>query len=140
MAGASIVALDATFRQRPNGETFEAIIDKIKKKYPHILIMADCATFKEALLAEQLDVDFIGTTLRGYTKETKYSTQVDFDLIKQLATTLDVPIIAEGRIRTKDEAKKAIECGAHSVVVGTAITRPEVITKWFADELKNVNK
>ncbi|MBX9956097.1 N-acetylmannosamine-6-phosphate 2-epimerase [Peribacillus simplex] len=134
-AGASIVALDGTQRKRPHGETVESIIGKINSEHPNILVMADCATFEEGLIAEKFGADIISTTLCGYTEETKYVKEVDYDLIRKLSSALNIPIIAEGHIHTKDHARKAIESGAFAVVVGTAITRPEIITKRFVDEL-----
>jgi N-acylglucosamine-6-phosphate 2-epimerase len=134
-AGASIVALDGTQRKRPHGETVERIIGKIHSEHPNILVMADCATFEEGLIAEKFGADIISTTLCGYTEETKYVKEVDYDLIRKLSSALKIPIIAEGHIHTKDHARKAIESGAFAVVVGTAITRPEIITKRFVDEL-----
>ncbi|AOH55419.1 hypothetical protein ABE28_013760 [Peribacillus muralis] len=135
-AGACIVALDGTQRRRPGGETLEGIIGKIHNGHPGILVMADCATFEEGQIAEELGADIVSTTLSGYTEETKLVKEVDYDLIRKLAAACEVPIIAEGHIHTKEHARKAIESGAFAVVVGTAITRPEIITKWFVDELK----
>jgi len=139
-AGASIIALDGTMRKRPNNETLKGIIDKIKHNYPHILIMADCATLEDGINAERVGADIVSTTLRGYTTETKHITEVDFKLIESLTSALDIPIFAEGHVHTKKIARKAIESGAHSVVVGTAITRPEIITSWFVNELNKINQ
>ncbi|WP_340371607.1 N-acetylmannosamine-6-phosphate 2-epimerase [Peribacillus sp. FSL E2-0218] len=135
-AGASIVALDGTQRRRPGGETLESIIKKINSDHPNILVMADCATFEDGQIAEELGADIVSTTLCGYTEETKNVKEVDYVLIHKLSSACNIPIIAEGHIHTKDHARKAIESGAFAVVVGTAITRPEIITKWFVDELK----
>ncbi|WP_057915186.1 N-acetylmannosamine-6-phosphate 2-epimerase [Peribacillus muralis] len=134
-AGACIVALDGTQRRRPRGEKLEEIIEKIHSEHPDIVVMADCATFEEGLIAEKLGADIVSTTLCGYTEETKYVKEIDYDLIRKLASALKIPIIAEGHIHTKEHARKAIESGAFAVVVGTAITRPEIITKRFVDEL-----
>lgn len=137
-AGSSIVALDGTKRRRPNDETLKEIVEKIQNRYPNILIMADCATFEDGLNAEQIGVDLVSTTLSGYTEETQHVNEIDFQLIEKLSAELKVPVIAEGHIHTKNLAKKAIRSGAHSIVVGTAITRPEIITKWFVDELNSM--
>src|SRR5690625_1221209 len=94
-AGASIVALDATLRERPNGETLEGIIRKINKMYPDILIMADCSTLKEGIHAEKIGADIVSTTLTGYTEETKHISSVDYNLINSLSQELSVPVIAE---------------------------------------------
>jgi len=139
-AGASIVALDGTNRARPNGETIEEIVEKLKSYYPEILIMLDCATFEDGINAEKMGVDLVSTTLCGYTEETKHIKSVNFELISKMSQELKIPVIAEGRIHTPALARKALEYGAHAVVVGTAITRPEVITKWFVEEMKNFQK
>ncbi|WP_285766138.1 N-acetylmannosamine-6-phosphate 2-epimerase [Peribacillus sp. SI8-4] len=136
-AGACIVALDGTQRIRPGGETLGRIIENIHREHPDILVMADCATFEEGRIAEELGADIVSTTLCGYTEETKYVDEIDYDLIRKLSAACKIPIIAEGHIHTKFHARKAMESGAFAVVVGTAITRPEIITKWFVDELKS---
>lgn len=100
------------------------------------LFMADCATFEEAKQAVELGFDCIGTTLCGYTEETKGINLPNFNLIQQLATSFDCPIIAEGGIWTPEDLKHAFECGAHTAVVGTAITRPMDITKRFVKAVK----
>ncbi|MFB7304946.1 N-acetylmannosamine-6-phosphate 2-epimerase [Heyndrickxia sporothermodurans] len=137
-AGADIVAIDGTARKRPNNETFPTIVQKLKAEYPNVLIMADISTLEEAKDAERIGVDLISTTLSGYTEQTKHIENADFTLLEKLVQ-LHTPIVAEGRIHTQQEAKKALELGVHSVVVGTAITRPEVITRWFVEEIKSIS-
>ena len=44
---------------------------------------------------------------------------------------MDVPVIAEGRIQTPAQVRAALDAGAYAVIVGTAITRPELITRRF---------
>jgi N-acylglucosamine-6-phosphate 2-epimerase len=98
-------------------------------------VMADISTLEEGLAAESLGVDFIGTTLAGYTP---YSTQQegpDFELLEQLFAKVSVPVVAEGRIWTPEEAAKALACGATYVVVGSAITRPQLITERYVKAL-----
>lgn len=136
-AGAEIVALDGTNRLRPNGETFEEIVKKLRVKYDNLLIMADIAKVEEALSAEKVGADLIATTLRGFTDDThRKKDSPDFKLIKTLAKKVNLPIIAEGGISTPEQARKCIQCGAYAVVVGTAITRPEVITERFSEKLR----
>ncbi|MFZ9415961.1 MAG: N-acetylmannosamine-6-phosphate 2-epimerase, partial [Alphaproteobacteria bacterium] len=45
---------------------------------------------------------------------------------------LGAPVFAEGRFNTPALAAAAMRAGAHAVVVGSAITRPEVVAGWFA--------
>ncbi len=130
--GVPIIALDATDRPRPGRETLGQLIQLIRN-HSTALIMADIATVAEGLAAAQLGVDLVGTTLSGYTEATKAQAltgRPDFRLIMELSQQLEgkVPVIAEGRIWTPEDAIGAFRCGAHSVVVGTAITRPTVIT------------
>lgn len=128
-----MIALDATNRTRPNGESLKDLIDYIKEN--GVLVMADISTYEEAVKAEELGVDCVSTTLSGYTD---YSTQgdgPDLDLISKLAKELKIPVIGEGKINTPDELRQAFQCGAHSCVVGGAITRPQLITKKFVDAI-----
>ena len=99
--------------------------------------MADIATFEEGVNAANIGLDFVGTTLSGYTENTKdRPNEVDLDLIKKLSETISVPIIAEGRIHYPDQAKAAYDAGAFSVVVGGAITRPKEIAARFINAVK----
>lgn len=134
--GVDIIAIDATLRDRPNGEKLEEIVKKVREKY-NVLLMADISTFEEAQNAEKLGFDLIGTTLRGYTPYTKGTKLPDFKFIKELAENLKTPVVAEGGINTPEELKKVFDCGAFTAVVGGAITRPQNITKRFVDAIKD---
>lgn len=131
-AGADIVALDGTQRPRPDGrtlaETVAAVHDRTGK-----LVMADCSTYDEGLAAADAGADVVGTTLSGYTPYTTKGDGPDLDLVARLAEALDRPVLAEGRIHTPDQAALAVAAGAWSVVVGTAITHPTSITRWFTE-------
>lgn len=134
--GVEIIALDATARPRPNGETLASLVKKIREKYPDVLLMADTSTYEEMLAADELGFDFIGTTMRGYTPYTKGIAIPDFDLIKKASQTLKAHVIAEGGISTPAELKRALDSGAFAAVVGGAITRPQNITKSFVSAIK----
>ena len=134
-AGASVVALDATGHSRPGGRTFGDIVGDIRARYPDVLVMADIATFEEGMEAVRSGADMVSTTLAGYTPETKGEDGVALGLIERLAGECGRPVVAEGHIGTKEEALECLRRGAWSVVVGTAITRPEIITRRFVDEL-----
>jgi len=133
-AGATIVAVDATQRTRPNGLTGKEFVAALRKRWD-IPVMADVSTLEEGLAAEEAGADIIGTTLAGYTPyTTKLSEdEPDWELLAALAQQAKTPIIAEGRIWCPDQAKRAFDLGAHAVVVGTAITRPRVVTRRFVD-------
>ncbi|MDQ4121880.1 MAG: N-acetylmannosamine-6-phosphate 2-epimerase [Acidobacteriota bacterium] len=130
-AGADAIAIDATQRQRPNGENVTEIILRIKKELD-LPVMADVSTLEEGLnAAETAGVDFVGTTLSGYTKPTKHIIKPDFELVEKLAKRLNTPVICEGRLRTADDVRRAFGCGAFAVVVGGAITGIDQLVQDF---------
>lgn len=133
--GIEIIALDATPRKRPNNETFDEIVKKIRENYPDVLIMAEISTFEEAQAVMSKDVDIISTTLSGYTKESQDVKTVNIDLVKKITEACDIPVIAEGKIQTPEDMVAVLNAGAHCAVVGTAITRPEIITSRFVAQL-----
>ena len=129
-AGADIIAFDGTMRPRPNGAKLEELIKyiKINKR----ISMADISTLEEAQNAEKLGADILSTTLSGYTQYSQNRGDgPDFELLKQLVENTNLPVVLEGRIWEPDEVDKAFEIGAHCVVIGSAITRPQLITKRF---------
>ena len=132
-----IIALDATHSLRPGGRTLDEFYSEIRKTYPDQLLMADCSTVEEALHADQLGFDFIGTTLVGYTDQSRNLKieSNDFEIIREIVAKVKHRVIAEGNINTPEKAKRVIELGAFSVVVGSIITRPQLITKSFAQAL-----
>ncbi len=138
-AKAEIIALDATNRVRPNNVSLEEFIRIIRSKYSNLILMADVSTFEEGITAWKLGFDIVSTTLSGYTAYTEKLDGPDFQLIKKLSETIDVPVIAEGRIWTREEAAEAIKMGAFAVVIGTAVTRPREITQRFVSAISASN-
>ena len=136
-AKAEIIALDATGRLRPGNVTLDAFFRQAKEKYPGQLWMADCSTVEEALYADELGFDFIGTTMVGYTEESEGDRieEDDFRILREIIAKAKHKVIAEGNINTPEKVKRVIELGAYSVVVGSAITRPQLITKEFSKVL-----
>ena len=132
-----IIALDATGRIRPYNTTQDAFYHAIRAKYPDQLLMADCSTVEEALHADELGFDFIGTTMVGYTPQSEgdHIEANDFEIIRTILSKAKHPVIAEGNINTPKKAKRVIELGCFSVVVGSIITRSQLITKAFAEAL-----
>ncbi len=135
-----IIAIDATVSSRPKGVSVDDFFQKVKEKYPNQLFMADCSTVEEAIHADELGFDFIGTTLVGYTKQSSYLKieKNDFEILREILKKVKHPVIAEGNINTPQKAKRVLELGAYSVVVGSAITRPQLITKSFAQEIETL--
>lgn len=127
-AGADIIAFDGT--QRPRKSSLAEMI-----KYIHInkrIAMADISMYEEGIEAAKLGADILSTTLAGYTIESKDSPDgPDFPLLEKLAKDVNVPVILEGRIWEPEDVDKAFALGAHAVVIGSAITRPQLITKRF---------
>ena len=136
-AKTEIIALDATSDLRPGGKTIDDFYAEIREKYPEQLLMADCSTVEEALHADELGFDFIGTTLVGYTDQSKGNKieEDDFKIIREILAKAAHPVVAEGNINTPEKAKRVIELGCYCVVVGSIITRPQVITRGFASVL-----
>ncbi len=136
--GCDIIAMDATNRLRTGGRTLEEIFGIVRKKYPNVLFMADCSSVEDAVKAEKLGFDCVGTTLVGYTDDTKGHKLPAVDVIEQLTKLVNVPIIAEGGIHYPHQLKEALDAGATCAVVGGAITRPVEITQRFTAVLKEV--
>ena len=131
-SGADIIAYDATNRKRPCSTL--KIVNKIKES--NCIAMADCSNLEDAVNAIKEGAEIISSTLSGYVgKKLKNTDKPDFHLLKKYKK-LNSFTMAEGRFNSPDLAKKAIRYGADSVTVGSAITRIENITKWFAKAVK----
>lgn len=133
-----IIAMDATISKRPGGKTLDEFFKEVKAKYPEQLFMADCSTVEEALHADELGFDFIGTTMVGYTEQSNGDKieANDFEILRKIVAKAKHKVIAEGNINTPEKARHVIELGAYSVVVGSIITRPQLITKSFVEEME----
>ena len=99
--------------------------------------MADISTYDEAIRAEQEGADILSTTLSGYTPYSPKGKGPDFQLIKRLVKKVKIPVIAEGKIWTPEEARKAMDLGAYAVVIGSAITRPIMIADRFIKAIQS---
>ncbi len=137
--GTHIIAIDGTFRMR-EGLTGPDFIAQAKAQYG-CCIMADIATEEEAIACARAGADCVSTTLSGYTPETQHSHDgPDTELLRKLASSLTIPVIAEGRINTPALAAEMRSLGAWSIVVGSAITRPTEITKWFVESMNKKSR
>lgn len=130
-AGADIIAFDVTCRPRP--VSVEDLFQRVQAT--GCLAMADASNIEDGLLAYRLGIDFIGTTLSGYT-QTPVPTEPDLELVKQLSQA-GCKVIAEGRYNSPALATAAISAGAYAVTVGSAITRIEHICSWFCEAIQH---
>ena len=133
-AGADIIAIDATLRERPEGETVDTLISRIHSELGK-LVMADVDTIENAIAAQKAGADLVGTTLYGYTSQTKHRSPPGFELLTQLVQQLTIPIICEGGIASPQMAQEALKLGAYAVVVGTAITGIDLQVKAYLQAL-----
>jgi putative N-acetylmannosamine-6-phosphate epimerase len=131
-AGADLIALDVTCR----GQRYGALerLQRIGREL-QVPVLADIATVEEAMAAADAGADFVLSTMRGYTSDTAAVCSFDLAFIRELVRRSPVPVIAEGKIESPDEAREALEAGAYAVVVGSAITRPITIARRFADAI-----
>ena len=131
--GCEIVALDGTRRPRPDGLTFAETVAGLKERFPEVLVMADCGSPADAAAAEEAGADILGTTLAGYSDERPKTAGPDWECVDGVVALARRPVFVEGRIHTPAQAAEAMRRGAAAVVVGTAITHPATLTRWFAD-------
>ena len=136
--GAEIIAMDATGRKRPGNVSLDDFFKEIRRDYPQQLFMADCSTLEEGIHADRIGFDIIGTTLAGYTPYTEHIKVPNLELIRQLRERTDKPIIAEGGIWSGADLQQTFRCGAFSAVIGAAITRPQLITKYYVKSIENL--
>lgn len=134
-AGADMIAIDATQRTRPEYATLADYIAAIHTA-TGLPVMADISTYEEGLAAAEAGADVVSTTMSGYTPYSPTQAGPDLELVRRLAANLPVPLVAEGRYHTPEQAAAALAAGATTVVVGGAITRPQEITRRFTQALR----
>ena len=135
-AGSDVVALDCTLRRRGDGTTVNDFIRAVREKYPDQILMADVSNYEEGVNAWKCGVDIVGTTMSGYTDDSPQLDQPDYDLMRRLASDLDIPVIGEGKIHTPEQAVEALKTGVWAIVVGGAITRPAEIAARFMKAIR----
>ena len=135
-SGADIIAIDATLRERPQGLTVKQLIARIHQDL-NKQVMADVDCLEAAIAAVEAGADCVGTTLFGYTQQTKHQSPPGFDLLEKMVQQLDVPVICEGGIASPAMAKQALELGAYAVVVGTAITGIDALVQAYVQAVNS---
>jgi N-acylglucosamine-6-phosphate 2-epimerase len=133
-AGADVVAIDATARPRPEPGSLADFIERIHMQ-SGLPVLADISTLAEGIAAVEAGADLVSTTMSGYTADSLTQRDPDLELVGELSRAVSVPVLAEGRYRTPQQASDALAVGALAVVVGGAITRPQEITRSFVEEL-----
>lgn len=136
-AGAEIIALDCTAQTTHEGTVARDLLPIVKKEIPNAIVFADISTYEEAQWAVDNGADIVGPTLYGYTRETAHIEMPDLREFARMCRDFkdSAYVIMEGHIYSPEDAMKCIFLGAHSVVVGSAITRPHLTAKRFVDLL-----
>jgi len=130
-----IIAMDATLRKQ-----IDSISLKEKVDYIHAankLVMADISTLEEGIEADKIGFDLISTTLSGYTKYSNQNQGPDIKLLSELIKKTNTPIIAEGKIFLEKDLKNVLQEKPFAIVIGSAITRPKLITKHYNSIIEN---
>ncbi len=130
--GTKIIAVDFTLREGCNKIYYQNLMKKVRSNFSDIKILADISTIEEAIIAEDSKVDYISSTLVGYTYNTKNEIIPNFTILKKMKKHISLPYIAEGGFETSDQIIKALSYSIHGLVIGTAITRPHVMTSKYS--------
>lgn len=130
-AGSDVIAMDCTNQKRGDGKSISEFITEVRNKYPDEILMADISTYEEGVNAWKLGMNIVGTTMSGYTPYSPKLDGPDYELVKKLSSTVDIPVIGEGRVHSPEQAVEMLNAGAFAVVVGGAITRPLEIAQRF---------
>lgn len=135
-AGADHIAMDCTDVTRP--EELSTLFSHLRENYPKVSIIADISSIDDVKKVSALKPDYWSTTLSGYTYYSKNAEKPDFKLLKEIISQSDIPVIAEGNYSEPGQVRKALLIGAYSVVIGSAITRPQLITKKFTEFVEDL--
>ncbi|WP_283584027.1 N-acetylmannosamine-6-phosphate 2-epimerase [Limosilactobacillus difficilis] len=135
--GVAVVATDVTGQKRPGNVQLADLVKEFRQEFPDTLLMADTASLDNVREANKLGFDLIGTTMHGYTPDTEglNIADNDFEYLKEVLKLSDAPVVCEGKINRPEKARRVLDLGAHTVVVGGAITRPKQIAEEFIAEI-----
>ena len=136
-SGAKIIAVDFTLRDSADIKFYTNIMHEVTK-LDNLKIIADVSSIEEALLAQDCGVSYISSTLTGYTSITNNIPLPNIDIIKEFKKNIKIPYFAEGGYSSFESIKNAFDYGAHCVVIGTAITRPNIITRKYSRFIEKV--
>lgn len=131
---AEIIALDATKQERPKQEQLPDLLARIHQAGR--LAMADISTLEEAIAADKMGFDLVSTTLAGYTAYSRKTDTPDFELLQEIIQQVKTPVIMEGHTDRPEQVTQALELGSFAVVVGSIITRPQIITQKYVAAAK----
>jgi N-acylglucosamine-6-phosphate 2-epimerase len=132
-----VVCMDATLRSRPGGITLDELYAYARENAGGRELMADVSTIEEAINADRLGFDYISTTMRGYTPYTKQYEIPDVDFVRECQEKVkSSKVIAEGGVFEVSHMEAISKVNPYAVVVGSAITRPKVITERLLGALK----
>lgn len=130
-SGTRIIATDFTAREGRDKNYYELFLKEIENTFSDVDIFADVSTIDEAIIAQDFGASYISSTLTGYTEQTKNLTIPNFDILSKFKEQLSIPYLAEGGFSSIEDIQKALSYGVHGVVMGTAITRPHILTKRY---------
>ena len=124
-AGADIIAIETTPRKRPNNEDVKELVDRVRNEL-NVPVMADCHDMEDAL---RTNADIVAPTLSGVGSVEDY--MPPWALLEQMVREQDKPVIAEGHFWEPAYVERGFDIGVHAIVIGSAITRPWMITERF---------
>lgn len=137
-SGTRIIAIDFTLRERRDRNFYKLFMKEIKQNFRNIDIFADVSTIDEAIIAQYLGVSYVSSTLTGYTEHTKNLTIPNFDILSMFKEQISIPYLAEGGFSSIEDVQKALSYGVRGVIIGTAITRPHILTERYSKVFKGL--
>ena len=140
-AGADVVAVESVETDFCSYQQLTDLLNDIRNKYPKVAIMADLITPETGVkLARDGLVDILSTTLSAFDPRKAGLGGPDYEMIRFLKENTKLPVNAEGHVWEAHEYVSCLEAGADMVTIGSAITRPHLITRRFVDAGENWQK